>query len=187
MPSKQDKKRNTSLNKIKESNNKNKKYRKDIKKLKQQHKLYEECSTKISEIFQTDSISQSNRKFNTLYNRRQYLPKDISNYLENFEKDKDKLFNYMENTKIPKTNNLIERFYKYTMEEYYKGRFITSQGIHMFLDLNEIKWYEEVIFQQENRNPNKQSLAEPYSQNNSTHKIFNFAYPFTVFSESQIS
>ena len=55
----------------------------------------------------------------------------------------------MENTKIPKTNNLIERFYKYTMEEYYKGRFITSQGIHMFLDLNEIKWYEEVTFQQE--------------------------------------
>ena len=55
----------------------------------------------------------------------------------------------MENTKIPKTNNLIERFYKYTMEEYYKGRFITSQGIDMFLDLNEIKQYEEVIFQQE--------------------------------------
>ena len=55
----------------------------------------------------------------------------------------------MENTKIPKTNNLIEGFYKYTMEEYYKGRFITSQGIDMFLDLNEIKWYEEVIFQQE--------------------------------------
>ena len=55
----------------------------------------------------------------------------------------------MENTKIPKTNNLIEGFYKYTMEEYYKRRFITSQGIHMFLDLNEIKWYEEVIFQQE--------------------------------------
>lgn len=55
----------------------------------------------------------------------------------------------MENTKIPKTNNLIEGFYKYTMEEYYKRRFITSQGIDMFLDLNEIKWYEEVIFQQE--------------------------------------
>ena len=55
----------------------------------------------------------------------------------------------MKNTKIPKTNNLIERFYKYTMEEYYKGRFITSQGIDMFLDLNEIKQYEEVIFQQE--------------------------------------
>ncbi|ALT69738.1 hypothetical protein [Methanobrevibacter millerae] len=55
----------------------------------------------------------------------------------------------MENTKIPKTNNLIEGFYKYTMEEYYKRRFITSQGIDIFLDLNEIKWYEEVIFQQE--------------------------------------
>lgn len=148
-PSKKDKKRNTSLNKIKESNNKNKKYRKDIKKLKQQHKLYEECSTKISEIFKTDSISSSNRKFNTLYNRRQYLPKDFSNYLENFEKDKDQLFNYMENTKIPKTNNLMEGFYKYTMEKYYKRRFITSHGIDMFLDLNEIKWYEEVTFQQE--------------------------------------
>lgn len=35
------------------------------------------------------------------------------------------------------------------MEEYYKGRFITSQGIDMFLDLNEIKWYEEVVFQQD--------------------------------------
>ena len=55
----------------------------------------------------------------------------------------------MENTKIPKTNNLMEGFYKYTMEKYYKGRFITSQGIDIFLDLNEIKWYEEVTFQQE--------------------------------------
>ena len=92
---------------------------------------------------QTQYHSQ-NRKFNTLYNRRQYLPKDISNYLENFEKDKDKLFNYMENTKIPKTNNLIEGFYKYTMKEYYKGRFITSQCIDMFLDLNEIKYKIEL-------------------------------------------
>ena len=148
-PSKKDKKRNQSLNKIKESNNKNKKYRKDIKKLKQQDKLYDECSTKISEIFQTDTLSSANRKFNTLYNRKQYLPQDISDYLENFKKDKDKLFNYLENDKIPKTNNLIEGFYKYTMEKYYKGRFITPQGINMFLDLNEIKWYEEVVFQQD--------------------------------------
>ena len=55
----------------------------------------------------------------------------------------------MENTKIPKTNNLIEGFYKYTMEEYYKGRFITSQGIDMYLNLSEIRWYEEVVFKQE--------------------------------------
>ena len=148
-PSRKDKKRNKSLIKIKESNNKNKKYRKDIKKLKQQNTLYDECSTKISEIFQTNTLSSANRKFNTLYNRRQYLPQDISDYLENFEKDKDKLFNYLENDKIPKTNNLMEGFYKYTMENYYKGRFITPEGIDMFLDLNEIKWYEEVVFQQE--------------------------------------
>ena len=43
----------------------------------------------------------------------------------------------------------MEGFYKYTMENYYKGRFITPEGIDMFLDLNEIKWYEEVVFQQE--------------------------------------
>ena len=94
-------------------------------------------------------IIKRQQKIQHTYNRKQYLPQDISDYLENFKKDKDKLFNYLENDKIPKTNNLIEGFYKYTMEKYYKGRFITPQGINMFLDLNEIKWYEEVVFQQD--------------------------------------
>ena len=73
----------------------------------------------------------------------------MSNYIENLKKDQPKLFNYLENDKIPKTNNLIEGFYKHTMEKYYKKRFITSEGIDMFLDLSEIRWYEEVVFGQE--------------------------------------
>lgn len=148
-PSKKDTQRNKQINKKKECNTKNKKYRKKIKKLKEQDGLYEECNTKISEIFQVNTLSEANRKFNTLYNRRDYLPEDMSNYIENLKKDQPKLFNYLENDKIPKTNNLIEGFYKHTMEKYYKKRFITSEGIDMFLDLSEIRWYEEVVFGQE--------------------------------------
>lgn len=73
----------------------------------------------------------------------------MDKYLENFKKDKNKLFNYLKNDLIPKTNNLIEGFYKHTMKKYYKNKFITSQGIDMFLNLSEIRWYEEVVFQQE--------------------------------------
>ena len=148
-PSKKDTQRNKQINKKKECNTKNKQYRKEIKKLKEQNGLYEECSTKISEIFQVNTLPEAKRKFNTLYNRREYLPKDMSNYIENLKKDQPKLFNYFENDKIPKTNNLIEGFYKHTMEKYYKKRFITSEGIDMFLNLNEIRWYEEVAFSQE--------------------------------------
>lgn len=149
-PSKKDTKRiQQNINKINECNNKNKKYRKEIKKLKEEDKLYEECSTKISEFFQTDTLNSANRKFNTLYNRKQYLPPKIKNYLENFKKDKDKLFNYLENELIPKTNNWIEGFYKHTMEKHYKNTFITSEGIDMYLNLSEIRWYEEVVFKQE--------------------------------------
>ena len=147
-PSKKDKQRINQINKIKECKDKDKKYRKEIKKLKEQDELYEECSTKISELFDTDSIESANRKFNTLYNRKDYLPDDIGNYLENFKKDKHKLFNYLENDLIPKTNNWMEGFYKHTMKKYYKSRFITSEGIDMFLDLSEIRWYEEVVFHQ---------------------------------------
>ena len=147
-PSKKIKKRNNKINKINECNTKNKKYRKEIKKLKSKNKLYEECSTKISELFQSDSLTSANRKFNTLYNRKQYLPPEMDNYLENFKKEKDKLFNYLENDLIPKTNNNIEGFYKHTMKKYYKNKFITSEGIDMFLDLSEIRWYEEVVFKQ---------------------------------------
>ena len=121
-PSKKDTQRNKQINKKKECNAKNKKYRKKIKKLKEQDGLYEECNTKISEIFQVKTLSEANRKFNTLYNRKDYLPKDMSNYIENLKKDQPKLFNYLENDKIPKTNNLIEGFYKHTMEKYYKKR-----------------------------------------------------------------
>jgi len=80
-PSKKDTKRISKINKINECNNINKKYRKEIKKLKEKDKLYEECSTKISEFFQTDTLNSANRKFNTLYNRKQYPPPKIQNYL----------------------------------------------------------------------------------------------------------
>ena len=148
-PKNDDKKRINKINKIKECNRKNKIYKKQIKKLKEKDKLYEECSTKTSELFQTDSLASANRKFNTLYNRKENLPPEMNNYLENFKKDKDKLFNYLENDSIPKTNNNIEGFYKHTMNKHYKNKFITSKGIDMFLDLSEIRWYEDVIFKQE--------------------------------------
>ena len=35
------------------------------------------------------------------------------------------------------------------MEKHYKNTFITSEGIDMYLNLSEIRWYEEVIFKQE--------------------------------------
>ena len=35
------------------------------------------------------------------------------------------------------------------MEKHYKNTFITSEGIDMFLDLSEIRWYEDVVFKQE--------------------------------------
>ena len=54
------------------------------------------------------------------------------------KKDRDKLFNYLENDLTPKTNNLIEGVYRHTMEKYYKNKFITSQSIYMFLNLSEI-------------------------------------------------
>ena len=73
-PKKDTKRIQQNINKINECNNKNKKYRKEIKKLKEEDKLYEECNTKISEFFQTDTLNCANRKFNTLYNRKQYLP-----------------------------------------------------------------------------------------------------------------
>ena len=104
---------------------------------------------KVSDLFKADSLKSANRKFNTLYNRRHYLPPEMNNYLENFKKDKDKIFNYIENDLIPKTNNWVEGFYKHTMEKHYKNTFITSEGIDMFLDLSEIRWYEDVVFKQE--------------------------------------
>jgi len=42
----------------------------------------------------------------------------------------------------------MERFYKHAIEKYYKNKFITLEGIDMFLDLSEIRWYEEVVFKQ---------------------------------------
>ena len=57
--------------------------------------------------------------------------------------------NYIENELIPKTNNLLEGFYKHTMDKNYKKRFLTSEGIEMYLDLCIIRWYEDVVFKQE--------------------------------------
>ncbi len=78
------------------------------------------------------------------------------------------------------TNNLLEGFYKYAMEKYYKRRFITPEGIDMFLDLNEIKWYEEVVFQQEIEIPT-QNLWEELIRNYTNPYYFQLCHLFPIF------
>ena len=77
------------------------------------------------------------------------MPPEIKSYLENFKKEKDTIFNFYENDLIPKTNNNVEGFFKHTMEKHYKNTFQTSDGIDIFLNLSEIRWYEDVVFQEE--------------------------------------
>jgi len=65
----------------------------------------------------------------------------------------------MKNGLIAKQKNPMEEFYKHTMK-YYKKKFITSEGIDMFLDPCEIRDYEEFVLKQENKNSNRQYLTQ---------------------------
>ena len=75
---------NKSLNKIKKSINK--KYRKESKKTKTTTYYMMNVARKPQKYSKQTHYQVQTEKYKTLYSKRQYLPQDISDYLENFKK-----------------------------------------------------------------------------------------------------
>ena len=92
-----------------------------------------------------NTVKDAKREFNRLYNQLDFLPEEVSKFVKNLKKDFDKTINHIRRKDIPKTNNLLEGFYKITFPKKYKRRFRTEKGVKNYLRHMTIRWYERNV------------------------------------------
>ena len=140
-----DKKRRKNKEKLKKKKQEKKKLKKEIKEIKKKLGEYEYYNNKISEIFTYDTVEKAKKEFNRIYNQLDFLPEEIAKFIKNLKKDFDKTINHIKRKDIPKTNNLLEGFFKITFPKKYKRRFRTEQGVKNYLRHMRIRWYERNV------------------------------------------
>ena len=121
---------------------------KKIRELKIKNTEFDDHSTAISNIFKSDTVKEAKRKFNTLYNKKQFLPDEVTTFLNNLKKDLDATLSYIENENIPKTNNWLELFFNIVFPKKYRKRFRTLWGVKTFLRYGKIRWNERVVLKE---------------------------------------
>lgn len=146
---KSEKKRRKQKDNVKKMERENKKLRTKNRQLKKEIEEYEYYSERISEIFKKDTIKLAKRQFNILNNKIEHLPEEIARFLRNLSKDLDATLLYLENEKIPKTNNWLELFFKIVFPKKYRNRFKTIKGVQRFLRCGKIKWNEKIVLKEE--------------------------------------
>ena len=109
-----DKKRRKNKDKLKKKKQEKTQLKKEINKINKQLAEFEYYNTKISEIFDYNTVKDAEREFNRLYNQLDFLPEEVAKFVKNLKKDFDKTINHIKRKDIPKTNNLLEGFFKIT-------------------------------------------------------------------------
>ena len=118
----------------------NKKLREELRQIKKENKELEYNNERISNIYNSETEKQARRRFNTIYNQKEHLDKNLKKSLEKISKKFEKTITYYKNELIPKTNNKIEGYYKITLPKYLKKKFRTTKGLKLKIRLNMIRW-----------------------------------------------
>ena len=134
------KKKSNKREKIKNLKNKNKALRTERTKLKKELKELMKTNERIENIYDAKDKKGSQRRFNTLKNRRKFLDKNTCGFLENLDKKFDRTITYHEDPLIPRTNNGIERYFGITLPSFIKRKYRTIEGLTRWLRLQKIRW-----------------------------------------------
>ena len=121
------------------------KYKKEIK----EHTYYKE---KIQVMFKLKTLKTAMNRYNKLKNKIEELPKIIQEFIKKLGKKLKRAFEYTENNKIPKTNNLIELLFRTTFPGRIKRIFRTYEGAKNKIKLNNIRWFERQVFSKYTKN-----------------------------------
>ena len=121
------------------------KYKKEIK----EHTYYKE---KIQVMFKSKTLKTAMNRYNKLKNKIEELPKIIQEFIKKLGKKLKRAFEYTENNKIPKTNNLIELLFRTTFPGRIKRIFRTYEGAKNKIKLNNIRWFERQVFSKYTKN-----------------------------------
>ena len=106
----------------------------------------------IKKIFNFKTLKGSMNKFNKLFDKKEELPTIIYDFLNNLSKKIDRALQFTKDKSIPKTNNLIELFYKVTFPGKIKRIYRTLEGAQNRIRMNNIRWMERNVLKKYEEN-----------------------------------
>lgn len=115
-----------------------------------------ENKDEIKKIFKFKTLKASMNKFNKLYDKKEELPSIIRDFLKNLSKKIDRALEFTKDKSIPKTNNLVELFYKVTFPGKIKRIYRTIEGVENRIRMNNIRWMERNVIKYHEKNRSNQ-------------------------------
>ena len=143
-----DKKTRRQHNQIKKLEQDIKKHRKEIKEKTKELKEINYNQERIQKIWDSKTIKQAQRRYNTLYHQKNYLNPIIAKFLDNIKPDLDVILNHLMDTEIPATNNIIENYYRTTLPRSQKRIFRTLKGLKRRIREQQIRWTHRIVLKQ---------------------------------------
>ena len=125
------------------------KYKKELKKI-------NEYKEEIKKIFDFKTLNVSMNKFNKIWSKKEDLPTLIYDFLENLRTKINRALAFAKDASIPKTNNLIELFYKVTFLGKIKRIYRTIEGVENRIRMNNIRCMERNVIQNYEENMSNQ-------------------------------
>ena len=127
-----------------------------LSKYKKYLKEINEYKEEIKKIFDFKTLKASMNKFNKIWSKKEELPTIIYDFLKNLRKKINRALAFTKDASIPKTNNLIELFYKVTFPGKIKRIYRTIEGVENRIRMNNIRWMERNVIQKYEDNMSNQ-------------------------------
>ena len=149
---KTDTKANNNLNKRKKLKKEISENSEKIRKYKAQIKELLNYKKKIQKIFKAKTLKTGMKHFKELKEKLNELPKVIQEYIKKLDKKIDKVLEQAQDRNIPKTNNLVELFFKVTFPGKIKRIYRTYEGALNKIKLDDLRWTEKNVIEYHQKN-----------------------------------
>lgn len=108
-------------------------------------KTNEKYIKKISRMLKSSTYEKGIERFEELWNIKDELSDEIRIHLKNLKGYLHEALWHTLNKDVPRTNNLIESFYKATFPRRIKSVFMTYEGLKHRIDLADLRWTQRVL------------------------------------------
>ena len=144
-PKKDDIKRKKDIERKKQLNRELSQLRAERRKHRNYIKTNEKYIKKISLMLRSSTYEKGIERFEELWEIRDELSDEIRTHLKNLKGYLHEALWHTLNNDVPRTNNLIESFYKATFPRSIKRVFMTFEGLNHRIDLADLRWTERVL------------------------------------------
>ena len=144
-PPKSNKKACKNLEDRKKLNKEKSEFKEKLDKYKKEYKELIYYKERITVIFNRKTLKAAKNKFNKLWDKKEELPQIIHDFLKSLSKKIKRALEFTEDPSIPKTNNLVELFYKVTFPGKIKRIYRTVEGAMNRIRMNNIRWMERNV------------------------------------------